>query len=275
MRTLWKGAISFGLVNIPVKMYTAVEEKDIHFKYLHSTCRAPVKYEKHCTVCGTEVPSEEIVMGYEYEKGRYVILNEEDFRRIPSEGSKTIDILDFVDLSEIDPIYFDRSYFLEASAGGEKAYVLLKKAMSETGKIAIARVMIRSKYSLACLRVQEGVVIMETMYYPDEIRSAASLAGVANEPQLHENEVKMAIDLVRNLSGPFEPGKYRDDYREQLMEMIQAKIAGEEVAVPAAAAEGGKVVDLVAALKASLAATAAKAKVEETEKPKRRKAKTG
>lgn len=279
MRTLWKGAISFGLVNIPVKMYTAVEDKDIHFKQLHAKCNSPIRYEKRCSACGIEVPQEEIVMGYEYEKGRYVIMRDEDLARIPSEGSKTIDILDFVSLSEIDPIFYDRSYYLEPNAGGEKAYALLRRAMAETGKIAIAKVTIRSKSALACLRIQDSVVMMETMFYPDEIRSPAGLAGIGAEPRLSEGEMQMAVDLVGNLAAPFEPSKYTDDYRQQLMELIQAKIAGAEVAIPEGAPQSAKVVDLLEALRASLAATAkgvGRPATTEDEKPKRgRKAKTG
>jgi DNA end-binding protein Ku len=255
MRTLWKGAISFGLVNIPVKMYTATENKEIHFRYLHAPCQTPIAYQKHCPRCGREVPPEEIVWGYEYEKGRYVILREEDFQRIPGEASRTIDILDFVDLREIDPVYFEKSYYLEPNAGGEKAYALLKRAMRETGKIAIARVMIRTKSALACLRLYDQVVMMETMFYPDEIRSPVGLAGVAVDPHLHENEIKMAVNLVSNLSAPFTPAKYTDTYREQLLGVLQAKISHAEVATPAPAATGGKVVDLMEALRASLAAT--------------------
>ena len=273
MRTLWKGAISFGLVNIPVKMYTATEEKNIRFRYLHAACKTPIRYERRCPNCDVEVTQDDIVMGYEYEKGRFVVLNDEDFQRIPGENSRTIDILDFVSLEEIDPVYFDRSYYLEPNAGGEKAYSLLKRAMSETGKIAVARVTIRSKSALACLRIQDNVVVMETMFFPDEIRSPAGLTGVNVEPNLQENEVKMAVELVSNLSSSFNPGKYTDDYREKLMEMIQAKIAGEEVTVPQVSAEGGKVVDLMEALKASLAATS---KAEEEKVNQRRKrTKTG
>lgn len=263
MRTLWKGAISFGLVNIPVKMYTATEDKEIHFRYLHSKCQAPISYERRCSACGQEIPQEEIVWGYEYEKNRYVILREEDFQRIPGEGSRTIDILDFVDLREIDPVYFDKSYFLEPNAGAEKAYALLKRAMSETGKIAIAKVMIRTKSALACLRLYGNVVMMETMYYPDEIRSPAGLSGVTTEPALHENEVKMAVSLIGNLTDPFEPSKYTDTYRAQLMEVIQAKVAGAEVISPVPETRG-KVVDLMEALRASLAATERAEPVEST-----------
>lgn len=257
MRTLWKGAISFGLVNIPVKLYTAVDEKDIKFRYLHSKCNTPIKYEKRCPVCDVSVAQEDIVMGYEYENGKYVIMKEEDLHRIPAEGARTIDILDFVALEEIDPIYFDRSYYLEPNAGGEKAYALLKRTMRETRRIAIAKVMIRSKSALACLRVQGDVVVMETMFFPDEIRSPEGLTGITTQPRLTDAEVKLANELVTNLTSKFDASKYTDDYRGRLMEVIQAKVAGAEVAIPQQAQEGGKVIDLMDALKASLAATSA------------------
>ena len=254
MRTLWKGAISFGLVNVPVKLYTATEKKEIKFNYLHAKCKTPIKYERRCPTCNIEVPPEEIVWGYEYQKGQYVVLREEDFERIPDGGTKTIDILDFVDLTEIDPIYFEKSYYLEPSPGGEKAYALLRRAMGETGKIAIAKVTIRSKETLAVLRVYQNVLLVALIFYPDEIRSIAGLEGVRTEPALHENEVKMANELIANLSGHFEPAKYTNRYREELMAMIQTKISGGEVSeVPER--ETGKVVDLMEALRASLAAT--------------------
>ncbi|HHT49626.1 MAG TPA: Ku protein [Firmicutes bacterium] len=271
MRTLWKGAISFGLVNIPVKMYTATERKDLHFHQLHATCKTPIQYRKFCPSCQVEVNPEELVRGYEYEKGKYVILREEDLQMLPGENTKTIDILDFVDLAEIDPVYFDRSYYLGPNPGGEKAYALLKQAMAETGKIAIARVMIRSKTVLACIRGWDQILVMETMFFPDEIRAPERLTAEFKEVTLHPNEISMATSLIGNLSSSFEPGKYTNEYRSKLMEMIQAKIAGEEVAIPTAP-ETGKVVDLMEALRASLQATT---KQEEEPPKKRRKKKTG
>ncbi len=263
MRTLWKGAISFGLVNVPIKMYTATQKNEIKFHYLHEKCKTPLKYERRCPVCDVEVPQEEIVWGYEYQPGSYVVLREEDFDRLPGESTRTIDILDFVDLAEIDPLYFDKSYYLEPNQGGEKAYALLKHAMLETGKIAIARVVIRAKETLCALRVANNVLVMATMFYPDEVRSAAGLTGVTAEPALHENEVKMATSLIANLSGHFEAAKYTNRYREELVKLIEAKVAGREVYAPAEQ-EKGKVVDLMEALRASLAATE-KAKEKEKE----------
>lgn len=276
MRTLWKGAISFGLVNVPVGLYTATEKKEVKFNYLHAKCKTPIRYEKHCPTCGVEVPPEEIVRGYEFQKGQYVILKEEDFERLPDGNSKTIDIVDFVDLEEIDPIYFEKSYFLEPSRGGEKAYALLKRAMLETGKIAIAKVTIRSKESLAVLRVAQNVLMMETIFYPDEIRSPAALNGVQNEPSLHENEIKMANNLIANLSSHFEPAKYTNRYREDLLQLIETKIGGGEVA-QTQERETGKIIDLMEALRASIEATGKKeppVQVQAGEKRKGR-AKTG
>ncbi|MCL6614723.1 MAG: Ku protein, partial [Firmicutes bacterium] len=220
MRTLWKGAISFGLVNVPVKMYAATQRNEPRFHYLHEKCKTPIEYERRCPACGVEVPPEEIVWGYEYQPGSYVVLREEDFDRLPGESTKTIDILDFVDLAEIDPIYFDKSYYLEPNQGGEKAYALLKRAMLATAKIAIARTVIRTKETLCALRVANGVLLMATMFYPDEVRSAAGLAGVEREPALQGNEIELATNLIANLSSHFEPAKYTNRYREELMKLI-------------------------------------------------------
>ena len=252
MRTLWKGAVSFGLVNIPVKMYVATENKDIKFNYLHRECMSPIEYHKYCPRCGREISSEEIVRGYEYQKGNYVVLNEEDLERIPLDNTKTIDILDFVDLQQVDPVYFDKSYYLEAAAGGEKAYSLLIEAMNKTGKVAIARVIIRTKQSLAALRVKDRLLLMETIFYPNEIRSPASLNPGLESARLHENEVKMAVSLIENLSVDFEPQKYHDEYHQALRELIDAKIAGQEVVNAPAVSDRGKVVDLMEALQASV-----------------------
>lgn len=252
MKTLWKGAVSFGLVNIPVSMYVATENKDISFRYLHKECMSPVKYQKFCPSCNREIAPDDIVRGYEYQRGSYVVVNEEDLASIPLENTKTIDILDFVELLQVDPIYFDKSYYLEPAAGGEKAYALIVEAMRQTDKIAIAKVMIRTKQSLAALRVKDDLLVMETIFYPDEIRSAAGLNRGLVASQIQEKELNMAVNLIENLSVSFEPERYSDEYRQALWELLEAKIAGREVVAPQVQAEPGKVVDLMEALKASV-----------------------
>lgn len=255
MRTIWKGAVSFGLVHVPVKLYPATEHREIKFKYLHAKCKTPIKYERRCPTCGVEVPLEEIVRGYEYEKGSYVVFSEEDFEDLPVATDRTVAIMDFINLEEIDPIYFSKSYYLVPNDGGQKAYALLRRAMKESGKIAVAKVALRARESLAVLRVYENCLLMETMLYPDEIRSAGHLSELHfDEGRLHDNEIKMAVNLINNLSEEFHPEKYTDEYREALMARIEAKVEGREVEV-APHPEAEKVVDLLEALQASIRLT--------------------
>lgn len=252
LRTIWKGAISFGLVHIPIKLYTATQEQGLKFNYLHKECHTPIKYEKICPVCGREVSSEEIVWGYQYEPGKYVVLDAEDFESIPLETTKTIDIIDFVNLAEIDPIYYAKSYYLAPNEGGQKPYTLLRQAMQDTGKIAIAKVVLRKKEALACLRVySDEALIMETMYYPDEIRAANEVPELGTPIKVHDNELKMAISLIENLSEPFSPAKYTDNYREALLNLVRSKIEGESIAVPQPHG-GAEVIDLMKALEESI-----------------------
>lgn len=251
MRNIWKGAISFGLVNIPIKLYTATESKDIKFNFLHRECKTPIKYEKVCPTCKKELKPEDLVRGYEYEKGRYVIMEEEDFEKIPLSTLKSIEILDFVNLAEIDPIYFVKSYYVAPGELGTKPYRLLYQAMKETGRIAIARVVLRQKESLAVLRTYENCLIMETIFYPDEIRNTNLIPELNFEVKMHENELKMAVQLIENLTAEFKPEKYQNNYRQALMELINAKVTGEDIAV-LAEPERTKVVDLMEALRASI-----------------------
>jgi DNA end-binding protein Ku len=210
---------------------------------------------------------EEIVRGFEYEKGRYVVLRDEDFADLPLSTAKTVEILSFVELREIDPVYFNRSYYLAPGDGGQKAYELLKQAMRDANKVAVAKVAIRSKEALAALRVYQDVILLETMFYPDEIRAAQSMPELDYQVQVHENEVKMAASLIESLTENFQPEKYQNEYRQALQELIAAKIAGKEVeAVPTV--ETGKVVDLMEALKASIQLAK-----EEKARPKGRKKK--
>jgi len=270
LRTIWRGAISFGLVNIPIKLFPATEEKDVKFRYLHKTCQAPIKYQRICSACGQEVAQDDIVRGYEYETDRYVIINEEDLEKIPDERTRSVDIVDFVALEEIDPVYFNKTYYLSPGEAGEKAYALLRKAMEETGKIAVAKVVIRSKESLAVIRGYKNLLVMETIFYPDEIRDTSLLPGFSREIKLHDNEITMAQELINNLATVFDPQKYDDEYRKKLIELIHAKIEGEQIAIPEVAAKG-KVVDLMEALKASVAI--AKKTADARDKPARKKRK--
>lgn len=269
MRNIWKGVISFGLVSIPVKLYTATEAKDIKFNFLHKECKSPIKYEKVCPVCKKEVKPEELVRGYEYEKGRYVIVQEEDLEKIPLSTLKSIEILDFVQLEEVDPVYYVKTYYVTPGDLGTKPYHLLLEAMRKTGRIAMARIVLRQKESLAVLRVYKNCLAMETIYYPDEIRNTEYLPELKDEFNIHENELKMAVNLIDNLTAKFDPGKYKNQYREALSELIQAKISGEEVAT-APQFEPTKVIDLMEALRASIEATQKEKKGEE--KVKRRAA---
>jgi len=255
MHTMWKGSISFGLVNIPIKMFSATEDKDVRFRTLHKECGTPIKYTKTCPICDREVQNEEIVKGYEYEPGRFVLVENEEIDAITPETRKTIEILDFVHLEQIDPIYFDKTYFLSPQETGDKAYSLLREAMRRAGKIAIAKITIRSKESLAAVRLYENCIVMETIFYPDEVRSVEHVPGLPGNIALNESEMNMAIQLIENLATDFNPEKYTDDYRNKLLELIHAKIEGEEVQEAPNVPRAAKVVDLMAALQASLDAT--------------------
>jgi len=251
LRNIWRGAISFGLVNVPIKLYTAIEDRDIHFSLLHSTCQTPIKYHQRCPNCEQDLSKEEIVRGYEYEKGRYVIVQDEDLEGITAEKSRTIDIIDFVNLSEIDPIYYHRSYYLAPAEGGQKAYALLRQAMEKTARIAIARVVIRSKESLAAIRVYRNGMIMETIYFPDEIRSLDLIPELQMEVELKEKEIEMAESLITSLTTEFQPETYTNEYRQAIRDMIEAKVQGQELVKPLQP-QAGKVVDLMEALRASI-----------------------
>ncbi|MBE0467533.1 MAG: Ku protein [Candidatus Desulforudis sp.] len=251
MRPIWKGAVTFGLVYIPVKLYTATEQRDVKFNYLHSRCHTRIRYRKFCPHCEEEVNEDEIVRGYEYEKGRYVVMDEDELENLTAGGGRNITLLDFVDLKEIDPVYYDRPYYLAPAEGGEKVYALLLEALSQSGKVGVARVAIRTKESLAVVRVTGPALLMSTMHYPDEVRPAAHVPELNYRADLHKNEVGMALSLVESLAAPFEPEKYRDDRREAVLELIRAKVTG-ETAVVTPPPQTEKVVDLMDALKSSI-----------------------
>jgi DNA end-binding protein Ku len=253
MHTVWKGAISFGLVHVPVKMFSATEEKDIHMKYIHKKCITPLSYVRKCPTCDQEVEWEEIIRGYEYEPGRFVLFEKDELERLTESVGKEIKILDFVSLSDIDSIYFQKTYYLAPNETGTNAYNLLLSAMRDTGKIGIAKVSIRSKSSLAAIRIIDNCLAMATIFYPDEIRPVAQVPGLPERVTVSGKELEMAKMLIEHLSSPFKPEKYTDDYRHALLDAIRHKVAGEEVQ---AAPEPQKtnVIDLMAALQASLEA---------------------
>lgn len=256
MHTMWKGSISFGLVNIPIKMFASTDDKDVKFKYLHKECRTPIKQQRICPTCEREVEWNDIVKGFEYETGRFVIIDEEEMDAVKPDATKAIEILDFVNLSEIDPIYFNKSYYLSPQETGGKAYHLLRQAMNDSGKIGIAKITIRTKESLAALRVYKNLLVLETIFYPDEIRAVELVPGIPDNIKLEQKELDMAIHLIDNLTTEFEPEKYKDEYREALQEIIAKKIEGEEIEMPKEAPRRN-IIDLMQALQAS---------IEETEK---------
>jgi DNA end-binding protein Ku len=271
-RAIWKGAISFGLVTIPIRVHTAVEEKSFKFNQLHSTDQGRIKYKRTCSIDGEEVSFDEIVKGYEYEKDHYVVLTDEDIDRGLS-NVRTIDILKFVDSNEIDPIYWQRSYYLAPDGTpGLKAYKLLSKALKDDDRVAIAKIAFRDKEHLATLRVRDGVFVLETMYWPDEIRDA-EFEELDEDVKIAPQELQMAKSLIDNMTGEFDADEFKDDYREKLEALVQKKIEGEEIAVVEEAGSGAKVLDLIEALKASVEASEKPAKKKAA--PKKKKAAAG
>lgn len=246
-RSIWRGTISFGLVSVPVGMFTATESKELRFHFLHKDDLSPIGYDKVRKDTGEHVDSEDIVRGFEVEKGRYVPLEDEDLDRLDVELTKAIDICDFVDLDEIDPIYFRKAYYLLPEEGAEKPYALLVRALEETGKVGIAKVVIRNKQHLAALRPVDGVLVLETMYYADEVRKPEKVKS----GDLRKAEVDMAKSLVENLSDSFDPQKYDDTYRKELLDLLRAKAKGQKLPEPSDE-EPGEVVDLMAALRESV-----------------------
>jgi DNA end-binding protein Ku len=254
MHTMWKGAISFGLVNVPVKMYAATEDKDISLRYIHKVCSTPLNYVRTCPTCEKEVVWEEISRGYEYEPGRFVLFEKAELDQLAGEANREIKILDFVDLTEIDPLYFQKTYYLGPGDTGANAYNLLLEALQQSGKIGIAAVTLRAKSSLAAIRVIGRCLAMETMFYPDEIRPVSQVPSLAEAAQVNDKELTMAKLLIEQLSAPFDPEKYKDEYRAAMTRMIEQKVAGEEISA-APETKRANVIDLMAALQASLDAT--------------------
>ena len=254
-RAIWTGVISFGLVSVPVRMFTATESKELKFHFLDKRDLTPIGYDKVNKETGESVAADDIIRGFEVDKGRFVELTEEDIDRLDVELTHSIDICDFVSIEEIDPLYFRKGYYLLPQDGAEKPYRLLVKALGETGRVAIAKVVIRNKQHLAAIRAVNGTLVLETMYYADEVRRPEE----APKPQVRPAEVEMAKTLIENLAATWDPARYHDRYRSELLDLLQKKAKGKPLPEPKED-EGGEVVDLMEALRQSVAATQKRAK---------------
>jgi DNA end-binding protein Ku len=251
MRPTWKGSISFGLVYIPIAVYPATREEKLSFRQLRKTDLSPIKYKKVAEADMKEVPADEIVKGYEYERGRYIVLSDEDFEKVKIESTHSIDITDFVDQDQVDPKFFYKPYFLEAQKGGEKAYALLHKALSGTGKIGIAKVVISNREYLAAVKPDGLFLVLELMHFASEVLTPEELTRPKTD--LNDKELKMAQALIDSMSAEWQPEKYRDQYRDAVMEMIETKAKNKKLpAAPVAAPRSTNVVDLVKVLQESL-----------------------
>jgi DNA end-binding protein Ku len=255
-RAIWNGSISFGLVNIPIKLYNAVSRKNVSFHQIDANTGARIKMQRVSAKTGEEVPFEQIVKGYELSPDRYVLVEPQELDALDPESSHSIDIEEFVDLAEIDPIFFDAAYYVAPGKAAEKPYALLAKAMEEQGKVALARFVMRTKQYLAAVRAKEGMLLLSTMVYPDEVVPPEQLPELesVDAVKVNDKEVAMAAQLIESLSGEFEPERFKDTYREQVLDLIERKAAGEEIVVEdAPAPDATSVVDLMAALEASVA----------------------
>jgi DNA end-binding protein Ku len=268
---MWSGAISFGLVNVPIKLYSAVSKKTVRFHQLNGETGNRIAQKRTDSVTGEEVPYENLVKGYELTRDSYVLINPDELDALDPEKSRTIDIEDFVDLTEIDPIYYDHPYYLVPDKGAAKAYGLLLNAMQESGRVAIARVVLRSKEQLVAIRpARDGsVLMMETMIFADEVVPREDLDGLpeADELKVSERESQMAQQLIESLVTDFEPSRYKDEYREKVLELIEAKAAGAEIVAQPEAPQPTAVPDLMAALEASLAAVSSSDTPKKSSKP--------
>jgi DNA end-binding protein Ku len=247
-RSIWNGVITFGMVSIPVGMSPATSEKDLRFNQIHEVCGSRIKLQKYCPVCERTVEAEELQRGYEISKGNYAIVSDEDFEALPVPSKHTIEVGAFVKAEEVDPLYFDRSYYLDPTEAGKKPLALLYRALQEKGVSAIAKIALRQKEHLCLLRPSDGTIVLETLYYPDELRQSETKI---DDVKVDDKELKMAMSLVDLLEEEFDPAKYKDEYRDALMERIEAKLHGGEIREAPEVAEP-QVVNLMDALRASL-----------------------
>lgn len=257
MRSMWKGAVSFGLVSVPVKMYTATQSHDISFHQVHRIDGGRIKYQRVCSVCGQEVPYADIAKGYQTDDGQMVILTEEDLGELPVTSSREIDVDRFVPAEQIDPMLLEKTYYLEPEKTGIKPYALLREALRSADRMALVKVAIRQRASMAVLRVRDDVIVMQTMLWPDEVRSTDGLSGIDTAVEdLRPQELAMASSLIDTMAGDYHPAEFTDDYREAMTDLLERKLAGGDVTRVADVhppEEGGAVLDLLAALQKSVA----------------------
>ncbi|PYL67340.1 MAG: Ku protein [Verrucomicrobia bacterium] len=261
-RAIWKGSISFGLVNIPIALYPATRREELRFRLLRKSDLSPVNYKRVAEKDGKEVSWDQIVKGYEYEKGKYVVLKAEDFERVDLEATQTVDIQDFVDQEQIDPMFFYKPYYLEPQKGGDKAYVLLRDALKESNKVGIAKVVIKTRQYLAGVKPEDGALVLELMHFADELADPGKL-HVPKKTEVGKREMNMAKSLIDSMSSKWDPEKYKDEYREALMDVIEEKVeaGGKEIKEkPKKAPKPTKVIDLVSVLQKSLDQTGSKRK---------------
>lgn len=275
MKALWKGAITFGLISIPVRLYSAVSEKGLKFHLLHEEDGGRIRYQRVCSKCGKEVGWDDITKGYEYSKDHYVMFTDEEMAALDVESVRAIDVVSFVPLESIDPIYFNKTYYVAPEPSGLKAYKLLQEALEAEGQVGIAKVALREKEHLATVRLKDGVFVLETMHWPDEIREP-SFEELDKKIEVRDAEVKMARQLVQQLSDEFHPEEFQDEYRVALEKLVEQKVAGEEITIAEAPdEEPTKVVDLMEALKASVEQAKKKRDSAPKKKTTKRKASAG
>jgi DNA end-binding protein Ku len=252
MQAIWKGTISFGMVTIPIKVYSATEERDISFRQVHTADSGRIRYKRYCEICGNEIPYSDIGKGYEMPDGRMVVLTSEDFAELPLPTAKSIEVLEFVPIDEVDPLFFSKAYYLATDGAVAKSYVLFRDALANTDQCAVVKVALRTRESLALLREKDGVLILQTMLWPDEVRDASF--AVPDDVDIKKQEVAMAESYISTLSTDFDPSRYSSDYREALEALVEAKSEGVEMPEVEEQEPGAQVVDLVAALRASVEA---------------------
>ena len=255
MRTIWNGSLSFGLVTIPVGLAVAQQRRDVSFRTLHRECGTPIKQKRWCPVHERDVEADELVKGWEFAKGQYVMIEDGDLESVELQRTRSIELLRFVPLAEVDPIYFDRGYYLAPAADpvGRRPYALLLRALQDTEMAAVGRFVLWGKENLCLVRPLEDSIVLETLYYAEDIRSAAEITEAVEEIEVNEPELAMARQLVESLAGSFDPDEYRNTYRDELRAMLEAKVSGEEIVRPEPAPEA-PVIDLMEALKKSVAA---------------------